>query len=112
MKYHDTPLFIEVSNIASQFKFQNEIGIATKLQAGAKGIFSPDASTFIEERPTISYAPLHGENFVQSVLTAVSLKEIALLYNSGWGIDRVFTPGDIHPVFLRSGQVDWGKCLP
>ena len=90
LKYHDSPLFMEVSNIASQFTLQNDISITTQLQAGAKGIFTPDAGTFVEERPTISYSPLHGENFVKSVLTAVSLKTIALLFHSGWSIERVF----------------------
>ena len=90
LKYHDSPLFMEVSNIASQFTLQNDISISTQLQAGAKGIFTPDAGTFVEERPTVSYSPLHGENFVKSVLTAVSLKTIALLFHSGWSIERVF----------------------
>ena len=90
LKYHDSPLFMEVSNIASRFTFQNDISITTQLQAGAKGIFTPDAGTFVEERPTVSYSPLHGENFVKSVLTAVSLKTIALLFHSGWSIERVF----------------------
>jgi len=90
LKYHDSPLFMEVSNIASRFTFQNDISITTQLQAGAKGIFTPDAGTFVEERPTVSYSPLHGENFVKSVLTAISLKTIALLFHSGWSIERVF----------------------
>ena len=90
LKYHDTPLFIEVHNIASQFTLQKNIGVSTQLQAGAKGIFTPDASTFLEESPTISYSPLHGENFVQGVLTAISLKTIVLLFHSGWSVERVF----------------------
>ena len=90
LKYHDTPLFMEVHNIASQFKLRNDIGISTQLEAGAKGIFSPDASTFVEESPTISYSPLHGENFVQGVLTAISLKTVVLLFHSGWNVERIF----------------------
>ncbi len=90
LKYHDTPLFMEVNNIASQFTLQNDIGIGSKLQVGAKGIFSPNASTFVEERPTISYSPLHGENFVQGVLTAISFKTIVLLFHSGWSVERIF----------------------
>lgn len=90
LKYHDTPLFMEVNNIASQFKFKNDIDLTSQLQVGAKGIFTPNVSTFIEERPTVSYSPLHGEKFVKSVLTAVSLKTISLLFHSGWSIDRIF----------------------
>ena len=90
LKYHDTPLFMEVHNIASQFTLQNDIGLSAQLQAKAKGIFTPDASTFVEEKPTVSYSPLHGESFVKGVLTAVSLKTIALLFRSGWSVERIF----------------------
>ena len=90
LKYHDNPLFMEVNNIASQFTLQNEIGLGAALQAGAKGIFTPSTSTYVEERPTISYSPLHGENFVKGVLTPITLKTIVLLFHSGWSIERVF----------------------
>jgi len=90
LKYHDTPLFMEVNSIASQFTLQNDIAISSQLKAGAKGIFTPGASTFVEERPTISYSPLHGENFVQGVLTAISFKTIVLLFHSGWSVERIF----------------------
>jgi len=33
LKYHDTPLFMEVHNIASQFTLQKDMGISTQLQA-------------------------------------------------------------------------------
>ncbi|MBT6662939.1 MAG: hypothetical protein HN885_01595 [Nitrospina sp.] len=90
LKYHENPLFMEVNNIASQFTLQNEIGLGATLQAGAKGIFTPSTSTYVEERPTISYSPLHGENFVKGVLTPITLKTIVLLFHSGWSIERVF----------------------
>ncbi len=90
LKYRDNPLFMEVSNLASQFTFQKKIGLTAKLQTEAKGIFSPDSNVYIEERPTISYSPLHGDRFVKGVLRAVSLKTVVLLFHSGWSIERVF----------------------
>jgi hypothetical protein len=90
LKYRDNPLFMEVSNLASQFTIQNKIGLTTKLQAEATGVFTPNSDVYIEERPTISYSPLHGESFVKGVLTAVSLKSVVLLFNSGWSIERIF----------------------
>jgi len=90
LKYRDNPLFMEVSNLASQFTIQSKIGITAKLQAEAKGIFIPDSNVYIEERPTISYSPLHGDSFVKGVLTSVPLKTLVLLFHSGWSIERVF----------------------
>ena len=90
LKYRDNPLFMEVSNLASQFTIQNKIGLTSKLQAEAKGIFIPGSDVYIEESPTISYSPLHGESFVKGVLTAVSLKTVVLLFHSGWSVERIF----------------------
>jgi hypothetical protein len=41
------------------------------------------------ERPTITYTPLGGEDFVKSVLTPADLDTLILLSNSGWSIERL-----------------------
>ncbi len=41
------------------------------------------------ERPTITYTPLGGADFVKSVLTPADLDTLVLLSNGGWKIDRL-----------------------
>ena len=41
------------------------------------------------ERPTITYTPLGGKDFVKSVLTPADLDTLILLSNSGWSIERL-----------------------
>jgi len=43
------------------------------------------------DQPTISYAPLQGENFVKSVLSPIPLETIFALAGSGWTGRRVFS---------------------
>lgn len=44
----------------------------------------------LSEKPTVTYAPLQGEKFIQHLLTPVRLDTILLLYHSGWSIKRIF----------------------
>jgi hypothetical protein len=44
----------------------------------------------LQETPTVSYTPLKGADFVQRVLTPISLDTLFLLDTSGWSSDRLF----------------------
>jgi len=90
LKYRDTPFFMEVSNVASQFSLQKKASITAQLEDMANDIFNLGASTTYEEKPTISYSPLQGDKFVQNILSMLPLKTIALLFHSGWSVERIF----------------------
>ena len=90
LKYRDTPFFMEVSNVASQFSLQKKASITAQLENMANDIFNLGASTAYEEKPTISYSPLQGDKFVQNFLSMLPLKTIALLFHSGWSVERIF----------------------
>ena len=90
LKYRDTPLFMEVSSVASQFILSTTGNASATLQDNVKGLFGLGGSVGLTERPTVTYSPLQGNQFIQRVLTPLPLKNIALLYNSGWSIERIF----------------------
>ena len=90
LKYRDTPFFMEVSNVASQFSLQKKASIGAQLENMANDIFNLGASTAYEEKPTISYSPLQGDKFVQKFLSMLPLKTIAILFHSGWSVERIF----------------------
>jgi len=89
LKYRDTPYFLEVNSVASQFKFRADAGAAATLQDGVKSIFGFSAGTSIEETPTVSYAPLQGDQFIQRFLSHIPLENIFLLTRSGWSFERI-----------------------
>ena len=41
------------------------------------------------EKPTISYSPLSGADFVKNVLTPIDHQVILLLARSGWSLERI-----------------------
>lgn len=89
LKYRDTPYFLEVNSVAAQFKFRaNADGSATLVEA-VKGVFGIGVGVSVEENPTVSYAPLQGEQFIQRFLSHIPLQNIFLLTRSGWSFERI-----------------------
>ena len=90
LKYRDTPYFLEVNSVAAQFKFRANADADATLQDGVKGLFGFGVGASVEENPTISYAPLQGEQFIQRFLSHIPLQNIFLLTRSGWSFERIF----------------------
>jgi hypothetical protein len=42
------------------------------------------------DKPTISYTPLQGEDFLKSVLSSIPLQAILVMTQSGWSVERIF----------------------
>lgn len=90
LKYRDTPFFLEVSNVLTQYSIQSTAGIGRTRAAGSPVNRSLDLGLTYEENPAVSYAPLQGEKFVRQLLSPITLDTLLLLYHSGWSIERIF----------------------
>ncbi len=91
LRYRDTPSFMELSSLSTQFAFEegafaNGRLIERPTTADYLNIgFAADAS----ERPTITYDPLRGQEFVKRLVSPLSEETVILLIRSGWSISRV-----------------------
>ncbi len=91
LRYSDNPVFLDVSSISTSFTWnQGASAQAQKYESGSKddnvGVRGQLDYT---ERPTITYTPLGGADFVKNVLTPVDLDSLLLLSRSGWSIERL-----------------------
>jgi hypothetical protein len=94
VRYGDRPLFFDVSSVSTSFTWsQNAAASGTLLEYGGTELASNNLSVSGDlqytERPTITYTPLGGKDFVKSVLTPADLDTLILLSNSGWSIERL-----------------------
>lgn len=90
LKYRDTPYFLEVNSVSSQFSLatQASIGIDFKEQQIPENVGVGGAVAFSEE-PTVTYLPLQGNEFIQKLLSPITIETILLLTNSGWSLERI-----------------------
>ena len=90
LKYHDTPFFLEVNSVSSQFKLNSEASIsATLKEQQTPETVGLSGKLNFTEQPTVTYLPLHGNDFIQRLLKPISIDTIILLANSGWSIERI-----------------------
>ena len=89
LKYRDTPIFLEVSGIATQFSVSASAQAGADLQAHANDLFTVGVSGAYSTQPTVTYTPLQGEDFSQRFLSPLSLDRLMLLYRSGWPLKPI-----------------------
>ncbi len=95
LKYRDVPFFLEVGSVSTQFTFEGSLDADMVLteDVGANSanpdVYGLSAGLRYSERPTITYTPLQGEDFVERLLSPLTLDTILLLTRSGWSSDRV-----------------------
>jgi hypothetical protein len=92
IRYFDTPTFLDVSSVISSYQMQGEVRFSrevfpsapldTNRTFGLTGIYT--------DRPTISYAPLSGEKFVNSLLRPIPPQAVFAMIAAGHQADYIF----------------------
>lgn len=92
LRYADNPAFLKVNSVSTSFNWKEGFGIDGSLFDGGateKNNIGIRGNTEYIEKPTISYSPLSGSDFVKNVLTPIDHEVILLLARSGWSLDRI-----------------------
>lgn len=92
LHYRDPTFFLDVASVTASMKLDMGGGLdqsSVGLNGGAD-IMQYSLGGAYSTTPTISYAPLQGENFVKSVLSPIPIDVVFALSTSGWNVQRVF----------------------
>jgi hypothetical protein len=92
LRYRDTPSFLELTSLATQFSFDQSAGVAGTIKENSSNfnVLGLNAGLDASERPTASYTPLQGADFVTKLVSPIEEETIVLLTRSGWKGERVF----------------------
>lgn len=109
LRYGDTPVFLEVSSVVSQYQLQGVIGVdvtnssPSEQELGATGSYI--------DKPTISYNPIKGQAFTRSLLTPAPLETVFSLVSVGWPADLVMrvTLRSVNSMYNRVGDLLGGR---
>ena len=104
LRYSDPPYFLSVNSIVSQTLFTKE----GEANAAANSVFGL-SRTLIEggvraslsDKPTVTFSPLQGTEFVTRLMTPIDLSVIYMLLRAGWGVSHIF-----RPLIERLGPID------
>ena len=88
--HHNRPIhFTAISNIAATYKFSVNAGFGGALTGERGGLLVPVVGASAEENPTISIAPIQGEEFTQRLLTPFQEQKLTLLLRQGYDVDAL-----------------------
>lgn len=92
LRYIEAPVFVDVSSVINQYSVSGNIeagvGFNNSFFGGDTGVIG--AGGRWEDRPTITYVPISGQKFTQSLLTPIPPEALFALVQSGWPADLMF----------------------
>ena len=90
LRYTDTPYFLSVSNVVSQFSYTKSLDLSINNPAPPPALSATaDGNISLSESPTITYTPLQGQDFITKLLTPIDLSVVYMLVRAGWSVDKI-----------------------
>lgn len=91
LRYQDSILFLDLGSVVASYHRNVGVGVSPSGNIAPTPSAAVGASAAAEwgEAPTISYAPLQGEDFAKRLLAPIEPEAILLLSRSGWGLERL-----------------------
>ena len=93
LRYREPTYFLDVASVAQTLKLDLSGGLDQStlgIDGTGNNLLKFSAGADYQTQPTISYAPLQGEDFVKSVLSPIPLEAIFAMTGTGWNTRRVF----------------------
>lgn len=98
LRYADVPVFMDVGQVISGYELEGTLtasgAIGNKSAPAALGDFlNLGAGGRYLDRPTVTYAPLTGPDFVKTMMTPFPPGAIMFLIEAGWPVDVLLQIG-------------------
>lgn len=90
IRYEDTPVFMDVASIINQYALEGDIEIGARWTDGILGdTQNIGGKGKYADRPTITYQPLKGKKFTQSLMTPLPAESLMAMSHAGWRVDLI-----------------------
>ena len=90
MRYLDAPVFVNVASVINQYTLEGNVALGATVDTGVGGDeIALGGSGKYTDRPTITYAPIAGQDFARSLLSPIEPESLFALVQAGWPADFV-----------------------
>ena len=88
-RYADSIAILEVNSVSTSLEWKQSGSLIANIFEGTDNNLGLRSDGSYSEKPTITYLPLQGSNYVRNVLSPIQPEIILLLARSGWSIERL-----------------------
>ena len=108
MHYRETPLFMQAGSLTASYENSVSGNSSATWQAGDSSSAGIGGSFTFSSKPTISYTPVEGKEYVQQFMAEITPQTFAMLIRAGWPISKL---GEllVASVTLESGELLVGR---
>ncbi len=89
LRYLDPPIFVDVGQIVAGYSLETGVSLGGQVSAPTDDSLALGASGKFTDRPTITYVPLTGNQFVKALMTPLPPEAVFFMIQSGWPADGV-----------------------
>ncbi len=89
LRYFDPPIFVDVGQIVSGYTLETALTAGGNFPEGGPSSASIGGSARYTDRPTVTYVPLTGNQFVKALMTPLPPESVFFMIQSGWPADGV-----------------------
>jgi hypothetical protein len=90
LRYMDTPIFVDVAQVISAYELETTLSAGAGVGFNNVGSFlSGEARGRYRDRPTITYSPLTGDQYLRGIMTPIRPEAIFSAIPAGWPADII-----------------------
>lgn len=89
VRYMDLPIFLDVGQVVSGYTLETSVNLGGTFTSGGSQLGSVGAAGRYTDRPTITYMPLTGEQFLEGFLRPIEPVNVFSLLQSGYAADFI-----------------------
>ena len=100
-------VFVDVASVISQYALEGEVSLGASWSNGINGdMQNVGGRGKYRDQPTVTYAPLIGKQFSESLMKPIPPPALFFLIQAGWSVDMVFRlcVQSINTLHNRSGS--------
>lgn len=103
MHYRETPLFMQAGSLTASYESTISADSSAAIPAGDASAIDIGGGYRFSSKPTISYTPVEGKEYVQQFMAEITPHTFTLLVRAGWPISKL---GEllVASVTLESGE--------
>jgi len=91
LRYADVPVFVDVAQIVSGYSLETTVDAGGSLGSGSgDNILSLGAGSTFTDRPTLTYTPKTGNQFLKALMVPIDPTALFLLVQSGYNARFIF----------------------